>query len=118
MSDLAPPEPFSCKTLELETWWERSVLKNGKPGKRWIMHHAWYTPIRTCDMCGKRGSPRKIAWRSGCYGYVAPGSPGMLCMACWNRAKPILKLQEEVRFLKYAANKIKREARKNGNDNR
>lgn len=105
---------FNRSTIQLASYWEPSLRKDGKPG-RLIQHAHWYTPLRTCGRCGKVGVPKKVQYRSLCH---QGGSSGMLCMGCWNVIRPIVKKQVDSNFIRWAIGKIQREARKHGNEKR
>ena len=78
-------------------------------GKRWSFHKNPVTTLNTCCACGKIGIPRRIQHRSNVlwwhlerqelkYGYPKDYSVpdmSMLCMSCWNKARSIVKKQQE-----------------------
>lgn len=105
---------FNRSTIELATYWEPRIRKDGKPGAL-VSHSLWFTPLRTCVRCGKVGVPKKVQYRSMCH---QVGFSGMLCMGCWNVIRPIVKAQTESNFLSWAIGKIQREVRKHGNEKR
>lgn len=106
---------FNHSAIELAVYWEPRIGKNGKPGKSLVSHCCWYTPLRTCDRCGKVSTPRKVQYRSLCH---QVGYSGMLCMGCWNVVRPLAQAQSDEKFVKWAIGKIQRESRKHGNEKR
>jgi hypothetical protein len=107
---------FNHSSMQLAVYWEPRIGKNGKPGKSLVSHGLWYTPLRTCEQCGKVSTPKKVQQRSLCYGVL--GYSGMLCTGCWNVIRLIAYAQDDAKFVKWAAGKIQREARKYGNEKR
>ena len=60
------------------------------------------TILKTCDCCGKVSTPKKIQYHY-CMGFDD------LCMSCWNKLKPLAKLNNEAREIKRLTNKLNRE---------
>lgn len=100
----------------LETWYEPYLRKDGKSGHL-VMHCAEYSPFRQCRRCGVWGSPRRVQYRTLCYHTEKRVEP-IYCMGCWNVVRQVVRREEDAVFAAYAAGKIKREARKYGNEKR
>jgi len=98
---------------ELETWWENVPKKDGSFGKRWLRKSSWYCPLRTCGLCGKVSTPKKVQYRPcvGCwYGDDEYSSEKWtLCMGCWNKARVVSNNQDKAKELTRQINKLKRE---------
>lgn len=113
------------------------VLKSGKISKHdeEYFHHP-FTPLRSCGMCGKVSTPKKVcdrhipsaynnkwhqvitskedkreAWR-GRYDH----KKSTLCMGCWNKAVRVVKkedrLQDNIKLLKQLTTEIYHERKK------
>ena len=113
------------------------VLKSGKISKHdeEYFHHP-FTPLRSCGMCGKVSTPKKVcyrhlpsaynnnwhqiitskedkreAWR-GRYDH----KKRVLCMGCWNKAVRVVKkedrLQDNIKLLKQLTTEIYHERKK------
>ena len=95
-----------------------TFLKSGKIGKRIDIIYCWYTPLRTCDLCKKVSTPRNISWRSDCFYWNRngrndyPPDQSTLCVSCWNKVKPLVKMQAELKGIKKLNAKVYREVLK------
>lgn len=107
-------KPSPCATLA--TWWEIIPRADGKPGKRTRLCHAWYTPLRACQLCGLLGTPKRVQYRSRCHA-ITDGR-AVLCMGCWNRIRPLAALQSAIGELQSLQRKLLREARNHGDIHR
>lgn len=94
--------------------------KDGKLG-----HVDWHfvacSMLRDCQLCGRRGSPRRVSHRGGVYGWNCDRDNysaiklTTLCTGCWNRARRIADLMDAVYELEYLIRKLKR-TKPDGND--
>lgn len=80
--------------------WVPKVKKNGKPGLRMEYLFFPFCPLYECAVCPRRGSARRIQYRSGLGKF--------LCMSCWNRLRPIERAQRAVDELGYLQRKLLR----------
>ena len=113
------------------------VLKSGKISKhdREYFHHP-FTPLRTCGMCGKVSTPKKICdrdlhspYKHSWYRVITSKEEAkaakwggwehkkeMLCMRCWNKAVRVVKkedrLQDNIKLLKQLTTEIYHERKK------
>jgi hypothetical protein len=88
--------------------WKPVVLKSGKLSKILYCRFIYFTPLNTCELCGKTSTPKKVHYRSNCWGWIE-GKEGMLCMSCWNKVSRILHIEENVKQMKKLLNKLKNE---------
>ena len=93
--------------------------KDGKQGKLCSRIIGYYTPLFTCELCGKVSTPFKvheredvIGWDWGKKGAREQPSKTLLCTGCWNKVKPISKRREEACLNSKLINKAKREVAK------
>jgi hypothetical protein len=84
---------------------------NGTLGKKleWLCF-AKCSELITCEFCGLVRSSKYIKYRSdvACV-EIDDKYYDKLCTGCWNKLKPILKKEQELRELKKLTNKLKRE---------
>jgi len=89
----------------------------GKQRYRGTTYHENPTTwLRTCDLCGKISTPKKIQYRSNeaywnwhnkkDYGAKRMGT---LCMSCWNKVRPLVKQEETYEKTRLLINKLNRE---------
>lgn len=116
--------------------WYNHNKTGGPASKSWRRSHYFHMPVtwlRTCDLCGVMGTPKKIQYRSLCYdwhlrskqdykkeygnlkGYFlstyrkGEGGKNTLCMGCWNKVRVIVKAQNEAEDIDRLKNKLNRE---------
>ena len=105
-------------------WSSVAEVQDGKPGRLVQVSRA-YTPLNTCDLCGKIGTPKKVCVRSKIfawngemrYGFRYGDANNMLCIGCWNKVKAIVKKQDEADECRTILRQIQRritDERKNG----
>lgn len=105
-----PNDAMSPKYYERATW-------------EWCCNECGRHPVcvvQPCDLCGnfKESKPTGVLYRSGVYGwnrrsatdYVTP-SKHTLCVACWNRIKPIARQRESIEAASVLLNRLRREIR-------
>jgi len=77
------------------------------------------TRLRTCEACGMLSTPKRIQTRRYVWGWnwinqedrqTAPVK-NILCMACWNKARFILRQENDIKNCKALLNQLKREIR-------
>ena len=93
--------------------------KDGKQGSLRRRVVGCYTPLFTCELCGKVSTPFKvheredvIGWDWGKKGAREQPSKVLLCTGCWNKVKPINKRREEACLNSKLINRTKREIEK------
>lgn len=105
--------------IRWERWYELSVLKSGKPGRRLVDQSAAYCEINACDLCGRMGGLKDVRERQDCYRwnmmsteeYPKPGQfMCMLCTSCWAKVQIIDRLRRASMEIQALANRLKREA--------
>jgi hypothetical protein len=95
-------------------WNEPLTKKDGSPHPtRFTTQMASYTPFRECQLCGFRHGPRKVHERSCIYGWDLEvqhdrGSKTMLCTGCWNKARAVIRLNDEAYALKRQMNALQK----------
>ncbi len=104
-------------------WFVWGKRKDGKTRSRPFQYSAVFAPVRTCQRCGLLGSPRRVSYRSDVYGWNKEhprdwSAPDIstLCMSCWNKVRPVMKMKEQAAELKSANNALQRayrEAKRN-----
>lgn len=86
------------------------------------MNLSIFTELRKCDLCGITGTPKRVQWRSD-VGYWnldrnhlmrvdfsdRSRPKDTLCMACWNKVRPIVKRLNECADNAALLRKMKRE---------
>lgn len=99
-------------------WFEMSRLKNGKPGKKVIEQRVWYSPLRTCQLCGFTSGFKKVRYRGDVHGWNLTDRKdyetpllNILCMGCWNKARAIRNAEIIADEIKTANNRLQREYR-------
>jgi hypothetical protein len=82
-----------------------------------------YSKIEECEVCKKLGSTKKICDRPDVYGwdlpkrekteawtnggkYIERYSKTILCVSCWNKAKPIIKKENDYNEIRKLLNKL------------
>lgn len=101
---------------EYRIYYAPRIKKNGKPGAL-VEHIAPYSPLYCCDVCGVIGGARNVTCRSDVYGWNRTSdadpttSKDTLCMACWNRIRPLVKREREAARNKTLINRINNEIR-------
>jgi hypothetical protein len=129
-----------CRVHGSKGWvteWTPRMLKSGKLSTKTYdyMSHE-FTPLRTCGMCGKVSTPKKICDRDlhspynhSWYRVITSKEEAkaakwggwerekeMLCMRCWNKAIGIIKkedrLQDNIKLLKQLTTEIYHERKK------
>ena len=89
----------------------RSILywrKDGKPGARVHRSLSEFSPIFECEQCKSIGGTRKINNRYDIANVFGEGYY-MLCVACWNKYKPLAKKMSEANEIKRLTSKLTRE---------
>lgn len=116
--------------------WYNHNKTGGSAAKSWKSARAFDMPVTwllTCDLCGVVGVPKKIQYRSSCYGWhrrtkqdykkehgnlkgyflstykEGEGGKNTLCMGCWNKVRVIVKAQDEAEEIDKLKNKLNRE---------
>lgn len=85
---------------------EWSRFKNGNPRDWWRFP---LTMLRACQLCGFTSTPRKVQPRNAAASFeLTEGLTPVLCMACWNRLRVLVKAQDMVNAARRAANKLRR----------
>lgn len=104
-----------------EVWWNdvfETIRKDGSRGVLWnrsVTPGVDVTPLNTCDLCGKFSTPKNIHAREDCYNWNRePGdyetpTKDVLCMACWNKIRPVAKKRKEVQECAGLLRKLKRQ---------
>jgi hypothetical protein len=90
------------------------TLKSGKLSKIPIIEHIYFTPLRECELCGKISTPKKIQYRTRCFGWGKENkhdyefkTHGMLCMRCWNIVERLICNKErQIKELNKLTNKL------------
>lgn len=98
-----------------DRWW---VFKNNGDPSYYITLDA--APLRDCELCGKRGAPKKVCYRNDCYMRVAvePMSlTPLLCTGCWNKYRVVCRRLREVEETARFINRMKREVGQHGKVN-
>ena len=112
MIDCTPIDADFCPGRHdtLKRYYRRSILKNGKPGKRLLEDYHWYTPLFHCGLCGVWGSPRRVCYRGDChsYGLGIDSAGATLCMGCWNKVRAQVRKYNFLQELKTLANRLAR----------
>lgn len=106
--------PSSGKKVHGYSGYGFKLLKNGEYGK--LLTGIWigYCPIYECVNCHIRGSGQHIRYRGGLhgwYGFNFDCSPD-LCMSCWNKARAIIKKEEQIKELPKLLTGLRRAIRK------
>jgi hypothetical protein len=95
------------------------LKKNGQPGKQLDMRLIAYTPLHTCDLCGKTSTPKKVHERNDVWGwnhtskYDATKSKSLLCTGCWNKIRKFHIPKREIEETQKLIRKILRLTAKN-----
>lgn len=87
------------------------LKKNGQPGKLLDMRLIEYTPLHTCDLCGKTSTPKKVYLRYDVWDWNKEGKndfdtkgKNMLCTGCWNKIRkfhiPKLEIEETQKLIR------------------
>lgn len=112
------------------------VLKSGKISKHdgEYFHHP-FTPLRSCGMCGKVSTPKKVCYRhlpsdysNNWYQVITSKEDkreargrydhkkSVLCTGCWNKAIRVVKkedrLQDNIKLLKQLTTELYHERKK------
>lgn len=99
--------------------WKQSILKSGKPGKRWdYLPVGDCCPVAKCEWCGRYGSP---AWVRGWYLRPWPKDyepEPVICIGCMNRVRRHWQAQRLILENQKLINKIKREVSRVNAENR
>lgn len=91
---------------EITGYWV--FFKNGMP--RYFIENP-RTKLKQCEICGHRSTPKKIfERRRGWLSREDDFEPGILCMGCWNKVRPLDRVKDNVRENMYLINKLKRTA--------
>ena len=94
----------------LEVWYEPVTRKDGKPGRRVRTCCAWYTPVLTCEQCGRIATPRRVREREDLFDArimrARNYEPIVACTACWNRLRPIFAAMNELADLAVVARRL------------
>lgn len=85
------------------------VCKKGLGCTRWACYP--YTPLRSCDNCGRVGNAKQIKARNDCFDLQYNTACCTMCMACWNRLRPVIHGLKKLRECQSLVNKIRRLAR-------
>jgi hypothetical protein len=96
--------------------WINTCKKGNLSWKRAHFYPNPQTPVNTCDVCGRLGTPRRVCWRNDVYkwnvldpkDYKTP-SKTMLCMGCWNKVRRICDREREAREAQRLINLLKKE---------
>jgi hypothetical protein len=96
------------------------IKKDGKPGIKCDTVYVKYSPIYTCDVCGKTGGHHSVRRRDAIYGwnfekdqwrYDPVKSKSTLCTGCWNKARAVVRRRDEAEALQYSIKQLKKEIR-------
>ena len=78
--------------------WVFRKRKDGTTGRRMEMVIYHYTPLNTCELCGKTSTPKNVHYRSDVHGWAREHkndfeTPALatLCTGCWNKARAVAK---------------------------
>ena len=98
-------------------YWYNFCKKGNMSWARAIYERNPFTELRTCDLCGKTSTPKKVQYRSLCirwnvddkkHDFETRGKD-TLCMGCWNKVRIVVKRQNEVETNRRLINKLNRE---------
>ena len=87
-------------------------LPSGRLSKRRSFYFLKYTPLYTCELCGRVSVPKRIQYRWDCWGWLE-GMSGLLCMSCWCKVQRLMCIESSILELKKEINKVSRRRRKN-----
>lgn len=102
---------------ELAHEWGWTLDSLGRRRRTWIYH--WYTPLFTCELCGRFGAPMRVRPRDDLFDaevahwtdYKRGNSP-TLCTGCWNRLRPLYRRLADLGELRQLAKRLERLTRK------
>lgn len=84
--------------MALNMEWVFCKRKDGSTGRRMQMVVYEYTPLNTCELCGKTSTPKKVCYRSDISGWnrehrndFAAAPIDTLCTGCWNKVRAVVR---------------------------
>lgn len=103
-------------------YWYNSCKEGNKSWKRAFFIENEKTILKTCDLCGKTSTPRKVTCRNDVFfwnfdkkdfsTWADTTLKNVLCVPCWNKIRAIFKREGDALEIKKLVNQLTREVKK------
>lgn len=89
--------------------------QKGRGHSRWYWLENPVTKLKTCELCRKTSTPKKVTHRDGIYGWnfhnkedLSFESKDVLCVGCWNKVRSLIERKHKADEVGKIINELER----------